>query len=104
MTVKNGKVKILECGKQVSICRGNYILHTQTYLDGNSATSVYKMQNGSAVLLDYLCYDKDANSESPWFYGMDAQGSSLQPVSQQQYEAISAKYVPLELEMKTVTE
>ena len=103
LTVKNGKVKILECGKQVSICRGNYILHTQTYLDGNSATSVYKMQNGSAVLVDYLRYDKDANPETPWFYGIDAQDSSLQPVSQQQYEAILAKYVPLELEMKTVT-
>ena len=61
------------------------------------------MQTGSAVLVDYLRYDKDANPENPWFYGVDAQDSSLQPVSQQQYEAILAKYVPLELEMKTVT-
>ena len=103
LTVKNGKVKILECGKDVSICKGNYIVHTQTHLDGNSATSVYKMQNGSAILVDYLRYDKDANPASPWFYGMDAQDSSLQPVSQPQYEAILAKYVPVELEMKTVS-
>ncbi len=104
LAVKNGKVKILECGEYLSICKGNYILHTQTYLDGNSATSVYKVQNGNAILVDYLRYDKDVNPENPWFYGTDAQDISLKPISQQQYEAILGKYVPLELETRPISE
>ena len=104
LTVKNGKVKILECGEQLRICEGNYILHTQSYLDGNRATSVYRVQNGNAILVDYLRYDKDVNPENPWFYGTNAQDASLKPVSRQQYEAILAKYVPLELETQTVSQ
>lgn len=103
LTVKNGKVKILECGEHLSICKGNYILHTQSYLDGNSATSIYQVQNGNAILVDYLRYDKDADPENPWFYGTDAQDTSIKPISQQQYEAILAKYVPLELETRPVS-
>mgnify|MGYP007032557814 CR=1 FL=1 len=34
LTIKGGKVKILECGADVTICEGNYIAHTQRYLDG----------------------------------------------------------------------
>lgn len=102
--MKNGKVKILECGEQLRICEGNYILHTQSYLDGNRATSVYRVQNGNAILVDYLRYDKDVNPENPWFYGTNAQDASLKPVSRQQYEAILAKYVPLELETQTVSQ
>lgn len=49
-------------------------------------------------------YDKDVNPENPWFYGTDAQDASLKPVSRQQYEAILAKYVPLELETQTVSQ
>lgn len=99
LTIKNGKVKILECGKNLSICNGNYIAYTREYLDGNSATSYYKVQNGNAVLVDYLRYDKDKNPDNPWFYSMDAQDDSLMPISQEQYESVQAKYVPLELEM-----
>lgn len=103
LTIKGGKVKILECGADVTICKGNYIAHTQRYLDGNSATSYYKVQNGNAMLVDYLRYDKGVNPENPWFYGADVQDESLQPVSQEQYEAVQAKYVPLKLEMHPVS-
>lgn len=102
LTIKGGKVKILECGADVTICEGNYIAHTQRYLDGNSATSYYKVQNGNAVLVEYLRYDKGVNPENPWFYGADALDESLQPVSQEQYEAAQAKYVPLKLETHPV--
>ena len=63
LTIKGGKVKILECGADVTICEGNYIGHTQRYLDGNSATSYYKVQNGNAVLVDYLRRDKGAPTQ-----------------------------------------
>lgn len=51
-----------------------------------------------------MTYDKNVNPENPWFYGTDAKDASLKPVSRQQYEAILAKYVPLELETQTVSQ
>ena len=101
LTVKNGKVKILECGQDIRICKGNYILHTCSYLDGNSATSVYKVQNGNAVLVDYVRYDNSL--ENPWLYATDAQDESLKPITRQQYEGILSKYVAMTPEMHPVS-
>ena len=99
LTIKDSKVKILECGENLSICKGNYIVYTRKYLDGNSATSYYKVENGNAVLVDYLRYDKDKNPEKPWFYSANAQDDSLIPISKEKFESVQAKYVPVELEM-----
>ena len=101
LTVKNGRVKILECGQDIRICKGNYILHTCSYLDGNSATSVYKVQNGNAVLVDYVRYDN--SRENPWLYAPDAQDESLKPITQQQYEDILSKYEAMTPEMHPVS-
>ena len=101
LTVKNGRVKILECGQDIRICKGNYILHTCSYLDGNSATSVYKVQNGNAILVDYVRYDN--SRENPWLYAPDAQDESLKPITQQQYEGILSKYVAMTPEMHPVS-
>ena len=101
LTVKNGRVKILECGQDIRICKGNYILHTCSYLDGNSATSVYKVQNGNAILVDYVRYDNSL--ENPWLYAPDAQDESLKPITQQQYEGILSKYVAMTPEMHPVS-
>lgn len=101
LTVKNGKVKILECGQDIRICKGNYILHTCSYLDGNSATSVYKVQNGNAILVDHVRYDN--SRENPWLYAPDAQDQSLKPITRQQYEGILSKYVAMTPEMHPVS-
>ena len=101
LTVKNGRVKILECGQDIRICKGNYILHTCSYLDGNSATSVYKVQNGNAILVDYVRYDN--SRENPWLYAPDAQDESLKPITRQQYEDILSKYEAMTPEMHPVS-
>ena len=101
LTVKNGKVKILECGQDIRICKGNYILHTCSYLDGNSATSVYKVQNGNTILVDYVRYDN--SRENPWLYAPDAQDESLKPITRQQYEDILSKYEAMTPEMHPVS-
>ena len=101
LTVKNGRVKILECGQDIRICKGNYILHTCAYLDGNSATSVYKVQNGNAILVDYVRYDN--SRENPWLYAPDAQDESLKPITRQQYEDILSKYEAMTPEMHPVS-
>ena len=101
LTVKNGRVKILECGQDIRICKGNYILHTCSYLDGNSATSVYKVQNGNTILVDYVRYDN--SRENPWLYAPDAQDESLKPITRQQYEDILSKYEAMTPEMHPVS-
>ena len=98
LAMKDGQVKLLECGRNLRICQGGFA-YTRQYLDGNSATGFYKVEHGDAILVDYLRYDTGKNAESPWFYSPDGQDDTLRPISQVEYEAIQAKYAPLELDM-----
>lgn len=50
--------------------------------------------------MDYLRYDTGISAENPWFYSPDGQDDTLRPIPQAEYEAIQAKYVPLELDMR----
>ena len=104
LTMKDGQVKILECGENLQICKGNYIAYTRKYADGNSAVSFYRVENGKTVLADYLRYDAGKDPDSPWFYSVDGQDDTLRPISQEKYDSILAKYTPMELEMAPVSE
>ena len=99
LAMKGGQVKLLECGRNISICQGGFA-YTRQYLDGNSATGFYKVEHGDAILVDYLRYDTGTNAESPWFCSPDGQDDTLRPIPQAEYEAIQAKYAPLELDMR----
>lgn len=105
-TITEGQVKLLVCGDDVSICEGNIIAFTRSYLDGNQTHCYYKVENGKAVLTDYLRYDKDVNPDNPWFQSADNSGQdiSMVPISQETYDAIRAKYTPVELDMKPVSQ
>lgn len=106
LTITGGQVRVLECGEELSICQGNVIALTRRYQDGNKADSYYKVENGKLVLTDYLRYDKDKDSENPWFQSDDNSGQdiSMVPISQETYDAIQAKYTPMELDMKPVSQ
>ena len=99
--MKNGQVKLLECGRNISIFQGGFAC-TRQYLDGNSATGFYRVEHGDAILVDYLRYDTGISAENPWFYSPDGQDDTLRPITQAEYEAIQAKYAPLELDMRAV--
>lgn len=105
-TITQGQVKLLVCGEDVAICDENVISFHRTYLDGNQTHCYYKVENGMAVLTDYLRYDKDKDSENPWFQSDDNSGQdvSMVPISQGTYDAIQAKYTPMELDMKPVSQ
>ncbi len=99
LAMKDGQVKLLECGRNISIIQGGFA-RTRQYLDGNSATGFYKVEHGDAILVDYLRYDTGKNAECPWFCSPDGQDATLRPITQAEYEAIQAKYAPIELDMR----
>lgn len=105
-TITEGQVKLLVCGDDLSICEGNIIAFTRTYLDGNQTHCYYKVENGKAVLTDYLRYDKDVNPDNPWFQSADNSGQdiSMAPIPQETYDSIRAKYTPVELDMKPISQ
>ena len=99
LAMKDGQVKLLECGRNISIFQGGFAC-TRQYLDGNSATGFYKVEHGDAILVDYLRHDTGKNAECPWFCSPDGQDATLRPITQAEYEAIQAKYAPIELDMR----
>ena len=105
-TMKNGQVKQLASGQNVKLCEGNILAVTRSYLDGNKTYCYYKIENGNAVLVDYLRYDKDKNADNPWMRSRDNSGQddSMSEISEAEFESIRGKYVPLDLQLKSVTE
>lgn len=105
-TITEGQVKLLVCGDDLSICEGNVIAFTRSYPDGNRTHCYYKVEDGKAVLTDYLRYDKDVNPDNPWFQSADNSGQdiSMVPIPQETYDSIRAKYTPVELDMKPVSQ
>ena len=78
---------------------GRLCLHP-TVSGRNSATGFYKVEHGDAILVDYLRHDTGKNAECPWFCSPDGQDDTLRPITQAEYEAIQAKYAPIELDMR----
>ena len=105
-TMKNGQVKQLASGRDVKLCEGNIIAVTRSYLDGNKTYCYYKIENGDAVLVDYLRYDIDRNPDSPWFRSTDNSGQdySMVEISEPEFESVWGKYVTMNLSMKPVSE
>lgn len=104
-TMQNDQVKQLLSGREVALCEGNIFAVTRSYLDGNKTYCYYKIENGNAVLVDYLRYDKDRNPDAPWFRSPDGTGQdvTLQPISEQKAKAIMDSYDAVELDLKPVS-
>ena len=105
-TMKNGQVKQLASGQDVKLCEGNIFAVTRSYLDGNKTYCYYKIENGNAVLVDYLRYDVDRDPENPWFRSPDLTGQdmTLKPISEMEAKSIIASYDPLEMDRKPIAE
>ena len=84
----NGQVKLLINGENLSLCEDNAIRLTRNYLDGNSTHSFYKIENGKAVLVDYIRYDAGYDPGSKWFQSPDGHDTSLFLISEEKFNAI----------------
>ena len=98
-TMRDGQVKQLASGRNVTITDKNAILVERSYLDGNSAWCCYKVENGEAVLIDYLRYDAHRNPENPWLRSSEANGqdATLYPISEAEYNHIRGGHVAVEI-------
>lgn len=105
-TMKDGQVKQLVSGPDVTLCEGNILAVVRSYLDGNKTYSYFKIVGGNAVLVDYLRYDADKNPDNPWMRSTDNSGQdiSMAYISQTEFDEIRGKYTPAELDMKPFTE
>lgn len=105
-TMKNGQVKQLASGQDVKLCERNILAVTRSYLDGNKTYCYYRIVDGNVVLVDYLRYDKDKNADNPWLRSNDNSGQdySMSDISEAEFESIRRKYVPIDLQMKPVSE
>ena len=105
-TMEDGKVKQLVSGPDVTLCEGNILAVVRSYLDGNKTYCYFKIERGSAVLVDYLRYDADKNPDNPWMRSTDNSGQdiSMAYISQTEFDEIRGKYTPAELDMKPFTE
>ena len=85
---------------------GNILAVTRSYLDGNKTYCYYRIVDGNAVLVDYLRYDKDKNMDNPWMRSNDNSGQdySMSDISEAEFESIRRKYVPIDFQMKPVSE
>ena len=93
-------------GDNKTVCE-NGIVESVSYYGSENRTYRYYRINGEHVeLVEYLRYDVDADPEHPWSRSTDLTGqdNSLQTISQAEAEAIRAKYVPMELDMKPIKE
>lgn len=105
-TMQNGQVKQLASGVDLAITDKNAVIVERHYLDGNSAWCCYKIENGEAILLDYLRYDAHRDPANPWFRSADASGQdvSLFPISEAEYNRLKGSHTPMELDWKPVTQ
>ncbi|MGN0977595.1 MAG: hypothetical protein ACI4PH_06015 [Faecousia sp.] len=105
-TLLDGSVRVMFESEEVNLCQGNVIELVHTYSGNNVTYCYYRMNGGEVINVDYLRYDEDRDSANPWFRSTDATGQdiSLVPISRTEFESLRAKYAPLELDMKPVTE
>ena len=104
--MKDGSTKQLVSGLDVQLCQGNILSVTRSYLDGNKTHCYYKIENGNAVLVEYLRFDADRNPGNPWLRSRNRSGQdySMAEISKMEFESIRNKYVPIDMSLKPVSE
>jgi len=93
-------------GDGVTVCQDGYVEAVARYGPVNKSYRYYRVDGSRMTLVEYLRYDTDADPENPWFQSPDlsCQDATLRPISKETFDAIRARYVPLELDMKPLME
>ena len=88
----------------ITVCENGYVEAVYHYGPTNKTYRYYRLEQDRAVLVEYLRYDAD--TEHPWTRSPDlsCQDTTLEAISETEFESIRAKYVPLELEMKPISD
>ena len=105
-TIQEGKVSgySMVYDGSITVCENGYVEAVYHYGPTNKTYRYYRLEQDRAVLVEYLRYDAD--TEHPWTRSPDlsCQDTTLEAISETEFESIRAKYVPLELEMKPISD
>ena len=105
-TMAEGKLYRLVYNDVVNICQGNIVETVHTYSGNNKTYCYFRKEGDSLIMVGYLRYDVEANPNNPWFRSADASGQdiSMEPISQETFDSIRARYTPMELDIKSISE
>lgn len=101
-TVLNGRLQNICSGRGITICENGLIQWTILQSGRNKTIYGCAIQDGSLKLVDYIRVDYDRDPANPWFRSSDISGqdTTLEPLSQAEFDLIQERYIPLELETK----
>ena len=90
----------------VTPCEDGIVEAVHHYGPVNKTYRYYRLEKDQTVLVDYLRYDKDRDPDNPWFRSPDLTGQdiTLLPIQEKEAMSIIASYMPLDLDMKPLSE
>lgn len=93
-------------GESITVCENGIVEAVYGYGPVNRAYRYYRLDGDQITLVDYLRYDTDADPDNPWFRSPDlsCQDITLVSISQAEFDAVRAKYTPMELDMKPIAD
>ena len=102
----DGKAQCIFSAAQINICKNGVVELMENLPCGNRMHCYYRFEKGSGVMVDYLRYDEQKDSNNPWFRSNDASGLdiSLEPITQEAFDACRDAHTPIELNLKPLTE
>lgn len=105
-TMVNGQAQCVLSAEQINVCANGVVELSENLPCGNKVYCYYQLQNGIAMMVDYLRNDGQKDPNNPWFRSSDASGLdiSLEPITQEELAACRNTYTPIELDLKPLTE
>jgi len=94
------------CDGTMRPCEDGIVEAIQHYGPVNKTYRYYRLEEDGVVLVDYLRYDVDRDSENPWFRSPDLTGQdfTLEHISDMEAKSIIASYDSLDIDMKPIAD
>ena len=102
----DGEAQCIFSAEQLNICKDGVVELIQSLPCGNRVHCYYRYENSAGTMVDYLRYDGQKDLNNPWFQSSDDSGLdiSLEPITQENFDACRNAYTPIELELKPLTD
>lgn len=94
------------CDGTIRPCEDGIVEAIHHYGPVNMTYRHYRLEKDSVVLMDYLRYDVDRDSENPWFRSPDLTGQdfTLEPITEIEAKSIIASYESLDIDLRPIAD